>query len=374
MLDGAPIGIKANIAVQGLPWHAGMGAYAGRIADADAACVAKLREAGAVVLGVLNMHEAGLGATNDNLVFGRCHNPYRHDFTPGGSSGGSAAAVAAGLCAAALGTDTLGSVRIPASYCGVFGHKPHHGLISTQGVTPLSRTLDDVGINARSAEDCRAIFEVLAQHGGYEPPIPPPVQSPRLAVIGLTGRAAADGAIAEALSRAADAARTAGAHVETIDPDWDWSLMRRASLAVVELEAHAEHAPMLALRPEGFSPRLRAMLDWAARQSPAKAEQVALTVADSAEHILQTLSAFDAVLTPTTSSTAFSFDDPAPDNQGDYTMLANICGLSATAFPAGMSDDGLPLSVQVMCPADAAALDWAGRLAQPIPAPADFRK
>jgi aspartyl-tRNA(Asn)/glutamyl-tRNA(Gln) amidotransferase subunit A len=127
LFDGVPIAIKANIAVKGLPWHGGIEAYRDRIAERDAVSVQALRLAGAVIVGVLNMHEAALGATNDNLAFGRCHNPYRHGFTPGGSSGGSAVAVAAGLCAAALGTDTLGSVRIPAGYCGVFGCKPTHG-------------------------------------------------------------------------------------------------------------------------------------------------------------------------------------------------------------------------------------------------------
>ena len=130
-LDGVAIGIKANIAVRGLPWHAGVAAYRERIAHEDADCVMALRKSGAVILGVLNMHEAALGATTDNIAFGRCHNPYRHDFTPGGSSGGSAAAVSGGLCAAALGTDTLGSVRIPAAYCGVFGHMPPRGRLST---------------------------------------------------------------------------------------------------------------------------------------------------------------------------------------------------------------------------------------------------
>ncbi|MFV4677359.1 amidase family protein, partial [Mycobacterium tuberculosis] len=109
-------------------------AYRHRIADRDAGCVAQLRAAGAVILGLTNMHEGAFGATTDNPWFGRTHNPWRHGTTAGGSSGGSAAAVAAGLCAGALGSDTLGSVRIPASFTGAYGHKPTQGLISADHV------------------------------------------------------------------------------------------------------------------------------------------------------------------------------------------------------------------------------------------------
>jgi aspartyl-tRNA(Asn)/glutamyl-tRNA(Gln) amidotransferase subunit A len=359
-LDGAVIGVKANIAARGLPWHAGIAAYADRLAEADAASVAALRDAGAVIVGVLNMHEAALGATNDNPAFGRCHNPYRFDFTPGGSSGGAAAAVSAGLCAGALGTDTLGSVRIPASYCGVFGHKPTHRLVSTQGVVPLSPTLDDVGIVARSAPDCRALLNVLA------PDVPGAAAGAR---IGVIGRADLDPAVAEALSAAVEAARQAGAEIEPIDPAWDWAALRRASLAVVEIEAEAEHGALRALRREGFSPALNAMLDWAGRQTAQGARQAYDRLIQGADSIRRALARFDAVLSPCTATPAFGFDDPAPVDQADFTMLANISGLAATAFPTGLGDDGLPLSVQVMSPSDAIALDWAGRLARPTEPP-----
>jgi aspartyl-tRNA(Asn)/glutamyl-tRNA(Gln) amidotransferase subunit A len=114
-LEGVPVAVKANIAVEGLEWNAGMEARRGIVAAEDAEAVRRLRAAGAVILGTLNMHEAALGATTDNPWFGRAMNPHRDGYTPGGSSGGSGAAVSAGLCLASLGTDTLGSVRIPAA-------------------------------------------------------------------------------------------------------------------------------------------------------------------------------------------------------------------------------------------------------------------
>lgn len=374
VLDGVPLGIKVNIAVKGMPWHAGIAAYDGRMASADAACVAALRDAGAVILGVLNMHEAGLGATNDNLQFGRCHNPYRHDFTPGGSSGGGAAAVAAGLCAAAVGTDTLGSVRIPAAYCGVVGHKPTHGLISTEGVVPLSWTLDDVGVNARSVRDCPAVVELLARDGAELGQAPGTDRPARVGLLTRGGATPLDRAVAKALSGAVQAAEAVGAQVETIDPAWDWTALRLASLMVVEVEANVEHRAVLARNPGGFSPAMRSMLQWAGRQSAPKTAQAYRTLTLAAEDIRETLSRFDVLLLPATASPAFAFDDPAPNDQADFTMLANIAGLAATAFPVDLSEDGLPVSLQVVSQNNRAALHWAEKLTRPLPPPAGFRK
>ena len=153
--------IKSNIAVAGLAWTAGIGAYRQRIATSDAFVVERLRLAGATIVGSVNMEEAALGAVTDNPHFGRTHNPRRIGYTSGGSSGGSAAAVAAGLARVALGTDTMGSCRIPAACCGVVGFKPSFGRISVRGVEPLSRRLDHVGVLAATVKDVQTCFNVL---------------------------------------------------------------------------------------------------------------------------------------------------------------------------------------------------------------------
>ena len=132
-LGGMPIAVKDNIDVAGMPSAGGLEPYRGRVAARDALCVERLRNAGATIVGKTLMDEAAFGAVGDNPWFGRCHNPHRHGYSCGGSSAGSAAAVAAGLCEAALGTDTLGSVRIPASYCGVVGYLPSRGLVDKRG-------------------------------------------------------------------------------------------------------------------------------------------------------------------------------------------------------------------------------------------------
>jgi len=367
-LDGVPIAIKANIAVKGLPWHGGIEAYRDRIAERDADSVQAVRQAGAVIVGVLNLHEAALGATNDNLAFGRCHNPYRHGFTPGGSSGGSAVAVAAGLCAAALGTDTLGSVRIPAGYCGVFGHKPTHRRLPMAGLMPLSQTFDDLGVLARCAGDVAAVICVLTNGGLGE--VDDSSTSIRCGVVDLAGQAELTSDVRDAFEQTIEAARTVGWRVERLRLDgWDASAMRRLSLLIVEVEALAEHGALLERDPAGFSPALTSMLHWAARQPADRIANAYLQLKLAAQGLRRQFAGFDAILTPTTSAPAFSFDTAAPVDQADFTLLANISGLAATAFPLGLGSDGLPRSAQILSASDAVAIRLAGRLARSIPGP-----
>ncbi len=151
LLHGIPITLKDLFETQGVRTTAGSKIFAGHVPETDGAVVQKLKAAGAVILGKLNMHEIALGVTNDNPHFGACRNPWDLERTPGGSSGGCAAALAARLCLGALGSDTGGSIRIPASLCGVVGLKPTRGRVSLRGVIPLSWNLDHVGPMARSA-------------------------------------------------------------------------------------------------------------------------------------------------------------------------------------------------------------------------------
>lgn len=369
-LDGVPVGVKANIAVAGLPWHAGVAAYRDRIASEDAACVARLRAAGAVILGVLNMHEGALGATNDNPAFGRCDNPHRAGFTPGGSSGGSGSAVAAGLCAAALGTDTMGSVRIPSAYCGVFGHKPAHGLVSTEGVTPLSWTLDHVGPHARSAQDCGRVLEGLTGAS-----VPASAMSERpLAVLDYEGQVEVQPGVAAAQARALEAARAAGFSLIPLRlSDYDYGAVRRLGLLVSEVEGFVVHEAMLAERPEGFSRAFADGLAWGARQPAPKLARAYRELSRLSAQVRGLLAPYAGLLAPTAPQTAFAFGGDTPANQADFTALANVTGLPATAFPMGVDADGLPTSMQVMSWTEDYGLSVAERLATPIGAPPGFQ-
>ncbi|MDA0351291.1 MAG: amidase [Chloroflexi bacterium] len=165
-LDGIPIAVKDLYDTAGVVTAGGTGALSERVPAEDATTVRLLREAGAVIVGKTNTHELALGGTTNNAYFGATHNPWHLGRVPGGSSGGSGAAVAAGQALGALGSDTGGSIRIPAAFCGISGHKPTYGLVSRGGVLPLSGTLDHAGPMAHTAEDCALMLNILA---GYDP-------------------------------------------------------------------------------------------------------------------------------------------------------------------------------------------------------------
>ncbi len=182
-LHGRTISIKDLIDVKGVPTTAASRVRAGHIAAADAPVVARLREAGAVIIGKTNLHEFALGTTSDESAFGPVRNPHDPNRSPGGSSGGSGAAVAAGMGWASIGTDTGGSIRIPAAACGVVGLKPTFGEITTVGVVPLSVSLDHVGPLAASVADAWAIYDALTG-SGHQPESASPIGGVRLGRLG----------------------------------------------------------------------------------------------------------------------------------------------------------------------------------------------
>ncbi|MFN8557839.1 MAG: amidase [Dehalococcoidia bacterium] len=168
-LHGVPIALKDLFDTAGVRTTGGSKILADRVPDADAGVVARLRMAGAIVLGKLNMHEFAFGVTTDNPHFGRCNNPWNVGHTPGGSSGGSGAAVAAALCYASLGSDTGGSIRIPASYCGIVGLKPTYGRVGRGGVLPLAWSLDNAGPMAKTVRDTALLMNVIAGYDDRDP-------------------------------------------------------------------------------------------------------------------------------------------------------------------------------------------------------------
>ena len=335
-LHGLTVGVKSNIQASGLPWTAGMAAHRNRIAERDAAAVARLRGAGAAIIGSLNMHEAALGATTANPFYGTTHNPLRHGFTPGGSSGGSDAAVAARVCDIALGTDTMGSVRIPASYCGVFGLKPSAGGISTDGLAFLEPSLDSIGPLARDLDTLARAWDVLAEGAGAGGAI--------TRLLTLTDLAGVD---VEPDVRAAFDRTVAAAPlpVDSIPLPFQTGALRRAGLLLSGAYLKAEVGPNWREPSAGLSPDLIAILDWC----EGKAADTDL-LAEAKAWLTEMLSDNTALLLPTAPQTAFPHAAPAPANQADFTCLANIAGLPALSFPAGQSADGLPIGMQLIGP------------------------
>ena len=361
-LDGVPIAIKDNIDVAGVPTSNGFGGAPWRVPMQDAEVVRRLRAAGAVILGKLNMHEGALGATNDNPHLGRAINPHRAGFTPGGSSGGSGVAVAAGLCAAALGTDTGGSVRLPAAYCGVVGLKPSYGLVSTRGVVPLSYRLDHVGPLARTVEDAALMLHAMA---GLDPDCPesragapPPavaasasLDGVRLGVLRNVDDDPPEPAVAASFRAACARLGRLGAVLETVElPTYDMVRGRRAGFVRVEVEAAFVHGALYQREPARFSAEMRGFLEFGARASAQLLLQADRRIALAAFELARCFDRVDAVLSPTAPQVAFAFDRPPPANQGGYTILANFAGCPAISLPMGATPDGLPTGLHVMAP------------------------
>jgi aspartyl-tRNA(Asn)/glutamyl-tRNA(Gln) amidotransferase subunit A len=333
-LDGVSIGVKANIAVHGLARTGGLAHLRYDRADTDATVVARLREGGAAILGTLNMHEAALGATTANPFYGLTTNPHRDGYTPGGSSGGSGAAVAAGLCDVALGTDTLGSIRIPAAYCGAYGLKPTLGAVPTDGLLFLEPAFDVIGPMAMDLGLLERAWGVMAPDASAD-------QSPftRMIVLGQLGGVSCQPAVVAAYARALSAVA-----LPTVPHTVPSTLPAIRLAALVRCvgylqDTYGDHKPQ-------FSRELREIIT--AVSGKAKDDGLLL---DAASSLLAALGDDGVLITPTAPQVAFAHGTRAPANQADFTTLASIAGLPALAVPAGTDSDGLPVSVQLIGPA-----------------------
>jgi aspartyl-tRNA(Asn)/glutamyl-tRNA(Gln) amidotransferase subunit A len=270
-LHGVPVAVKDVIDVAGARTTAASRILAGNVAATDAESVARLRRAGAVVVGKLNTHEFAFGATTTSPHFGPARNPWDTARICGGSSGGSGAAAAAGLVAGTLGTDTGGSVRIPACLCGVTGLRPTSGRVSNRGVVPVSWTYDTVGPLARTAEDCALLLQAVAGHDPADPTtarveVPRYVDELDAGVAGLRIglvehllEGAVDPRVAAAVEEAVSELARLGARVERVDA----AFVREAEVVqqlVMLPEAAAAHLPWLETRLADYGPDVRARL------------------------------------------------------------------------------------------------------------------
>lgn len=262
-LHGVPVAVKDIVDVAGLPTGMGSGHFAGYVAEADAACVTMLRDAGAVIVGKTGTQEFAFGGSGDVSVNGAVRNPRDRERMSGGSSSGSAVAVAAGMVPLAIGTDTGGSVRIPSAFCGIAGFKPPHGVIPTDGVFPLSRSLDHVGVLAATAEDCRLAYHALTG----------PAEAVPSLLDGSSGggdRAGATpyGRVAWIEPPACDP--EVERRVRALFPDApseriDFAGLRQVFLAIEYSEAYDVHAERVAEAPGRYQPATLARLEGAGR-------------------------------------------------------------------------------------------------------------
>ena len=364
-LDGVPFGVKANISVQGFPWHGGIAAFREVRAPGDADCVRQMRAAGMLPMALFNMHEAALGETTDNPAFRTTRNPHDDGRIAGGSSGGSAAAVAAGFAPVALGTDDLGSVRLPSALCGVVGFKPGRKRIPLGGVLPLCRRLDQVGVHCRSVADAAALtglfdYERLARfRAGAEIESGPGIEScsgiesgPRNA----SGPGALPLArwnvtfeqpVSEAVVAACDGLLSA--HGVDLCVDWsdvDLSAVRRAGLLICERDAAEQYARVLCDDPGGFSADFRRLVNWGAAQPGEKVRRAERLLADTTRRLLADLGEHQ-LLSPTTAHLTPRHGGRVPDTLADLTAPAAIAGVPAITVPLHTPSASLPVGVHV---------------------------
>ncbi|MEL7153273.1 MAG: amidase [Pseudomonadota bacterium] len=369
-LDGLTVAVKDNLAVHGKPWTAGIEGRRNLIATRDSAAVASLHAAGAINLGGLNMEEAALGAVTDNPHFGRCLNPLGNGLTPGGSSGGSGAAVAAKLVDLALGTDTMGSVRVPAAYCGIAGIKPTFGAIDRDGLAMLCPSLDTIGPMARDVSLLWPALEMLASkdvpNGWAKREQGTDLSGVRFGVPRTLAGVACEPEVLAGLEIATQAIRTLGGSVIEIDlPGWNPGKARRACLLITEAEGAVELADLMD-QPGAISDHLRSLLEYGKNAPDEKLIAARTEIASAAQSADEAWKEADAILLPTAPQRAFQHGIPAPANQADLTALANFAGCPAVAIPVSLTGEVLPASVQLMAPRwhDANVLGWAEQLAQ----------
>ncbi|MFG1611194.1 amidase [Nonomuraea wenchangensis] len=364
-LHGIPAGVKDLIMIAGMRVTMGSRHFASHVADADAACVARLRRAGAVVVGTTTTHEFAYGPTGDRSAGGAARNPWDPSRMTGGSSAGSGAAVAAGLVPLALGTDTGGSVRIPAALCGVAGFKPAYGAIPADGVFPLSRTLDHVGVLAATASCCLLAYDALADS-------PVPVDS-----VDSVGEVRVGWLEPDSLfptdPRVAGTARAAAGPVagEVRMAPEVLELFRETYLAVQSGETAAVHADRLAAAPGLFDPEVLDRLRQAA-ELPAWRYLRAMEARQALEEHAEALfGPYDVLATPTVPILAPPIGARESEAGGERIQVRaallgmtspwNVLGRPALTVPAGLVD-GLPVGLQLIArPGDEARLFAAAR-------------
>jgi aspartyl-tRNA(Asn)/glutamyl-tRNA(Gln) amidotransferase subunit A len=390
-LLGLPVALKDNLLTAGLETTCASRILEGFVPPVDATVVSRLRRAGAVVLGKTNLDEFAMGSSTENSAFGPTRNPYDPSRVPGGSSGGSAAAVAAGMTPLALGSDTGGSVRQPAALCGVVGLKPTYGRVSRSGLVAFASSMDQVGPLARSVAGCAWLLEAIA---GPDPAdgtcLPTDIDELGSALgegvrglrIGMPREYLPEGLdpeIADAVHRAAAALEAEGATVEEVSlPHTRWAIPCYVLVAFAEASSNLARfdgvrfgnrlergrglrAMYAATRGHGFGREVKRRIVLGTYALSAGYHARFYGRAQTARTRIRRDfldvfgSGFDLLLTPTTPTPAFQLGERAADPlamylSDTYTVTANLAGIPALSVPVGLSRDGLPLAAQLLGP------------------------
>jgi aspartyl-tRNA(Asn)/glutamyl-tRNA(Gln) amidotransferase subunit A len=356
-LHGVPISLKDLIDLRGTATSAASRVRRGHVAAHDSVVAARLRAAGAVFVGKTNLHEFALGTTNEDSAYGPVHHPLDHGRSPGGSSGGSAASILAGMCAASIGSDTGGSIRIPSAACGLVGLKPAFGEIPLDGVVPLSSSLDHLGPLCRSVEDAALLHQAMAGHSNPSPILARERRGLRLGIPRPYFLALLDPDVAARVEEACARLTDAGVILE------DCAIPHAGDVPTIYThlalpEAAACHARTLETQPEDYTPNVRLRLEMG-RYIMAEDYVRALRGRDViVREVNAALRGRDGLLLPTLPVPAVKLgaatvavgatEEPVRSITLRLTQTFNISGHPAISMPCGATRDGLPVGAQVV--------------------------
>lgn len=364
-LHGIPLAYKDLLATAGVRTTFASRAYADWVPEQDATLVRRLREAGAVMLGKLNLSEGAADSSSLSSAFGGPRNPWDPERITGGSSGGSAAAVAAGLAFGAIGSDTAMSIRQPAALCGIVGLKPTYGRVSKHGAMALSFSLDHLGPMTRTVRDAAIMLQAMAGHDRDDPTtVDAPVPDYLAAIDGLGGRLAGkrigiprrpffEGlppGWGEAVEEALSVLAGLGATVEDFELPHARDLGDLGSLLIFA-EGAAFHAETFRRDPDAFGPGLRALIESGQNLSAVQYVQTQRVRRLQCQEALAAISAYDALALPTTPLPACRISEDDPNLTGPRlrnTLLFNVLGLPALSLPCGFDGEGMPVGLQLV--------------------------
>ncbi len=360
-LHGIPLALKDLIDTAGVLTTAASAVFKERIPAEDAEVTRRLKQAGAILLGKQNLHEFAYGGSSLVSYFGDVHNAWNPEHIAGGSSGGSATAVAAGMCYGAIGTDTAGSIREPASLCGVVGLKPTFGAVSTRGVIPLSQSLDHVGTIARTVEDAAIIFQAIAketdvvQGWGSASPVrieDPPAHKLRIAVPRKFFCEELDPEVASAFEQALSV-------LSTMSDISEINLEVPIDRTLQKAESYAYHCEFVRQSPELYQPETLRRIRTGEGISPEDAAQCKRELQEARKQIASVFNDVDLLITPTTPTPAPVISElkANPDllRPRELALLRNtrpmnVWGLPAISVPCGFTQSGLPIGLQIIGP------------------------